>query len=279
MRKYIVILILFITVSIKAQDIHTVITGAASNTSGAITTTTDGGYVAVGSMKLLRKDCPYIVKLSSTGAIQWAKAITNSSFNTDDLSGILQTSDGGFLLSGSQLIKIDSFGNVEWYKFEYSGKAIQTSDGGYAICGSVHGNSGTVTQFIKLDGTGNYEWHVSYIDTTGKETGATITTAIEAQDGYYVFGEASRVSNTPRQMLTHISKAGTIIWHRGYSLNGTKTAFAAGLTRTTDNGFVMGCYTFPLSFSGTDDEADQLCIKLDSLGNVLWTIEIDGFSP
>ena len=50
------------------------------------------------------------------------------------------TSDGGYIIACSNLIKIDSEFNIQWSKpygdwFAYS--VIQTSDGGYALAGTI----------------------------------------------------------------------------------------------------------------------------------------------
>lgn len=49
---------------------------------------------------------------------------------------MVQSPDGGYVIAGSYLVKIDSSGNVQWNKTYGGGSVVLTSDGGYAIAGS-----------------------------------------------------------------------------------------------------------------------------------------------
>lgn len=164
----------------------------------AIRPTSDGGYIVAGYTKSNDADVSgnhgfgdtddaWIVKLSSTGAIQWQKCYGSLGF--DVANDIRETPDGGFIFCGTNdsnsgdvsdnkgaydfwLTKIDANGTLMWNK-SYGGSAIEIAravrvapDGGYVVCGSTSSNSGDVSGFhgaadmwvIKTDASGSIQW-------------------------------------------------------------------------------------------------------------------------
>jgi len=133
----------------------------------------------------------WIIKYDKNGAIQWDKTIGGNS--EDNLTAIIQTSDGGYALIGTSssdisgektqnsrggldwwLVKLDANGNIKWDKTiggsgnEYIDYVIQAGDGSYILAGSsdspISGekteNSRGVTDYwvVKLDRNGNKYW-------------------------------------------------------------------------------------------------------------------------
>ncbi len=163
--------------------------------------TADGGYVTAGYSTSSNTgtltgvinngvEDGWVVKLDAAGNTTWQKLFGGS--NTDYLTPILQTADGGYLtaLASSSsntgtltgltnnggfdgwIIKLDASGNTTWQKLlggsndDYLYGCRQTLDGGYIVAGySNSSNSGTLTGitthgsndgwFIKLNATGN----------------------------------------------------------------------------------------------------------------------------
>jgi outer membrane protein assembly factor BamB len=140
--------------------------------------TTDGGYILVGhktTFSVSSSDI-YLLKTDANGNIIWSKTIggTNNDFGVS----IHQTTDGGFIITGSSrsfggtnfydvyLIKTDVTGNLVWSKCfgnadNQDGISVQqTTDGGYIVAGN------TRTQFansydiylIKTDSNGDSLW-------------------------------------------------------------------------------------------------------------------------
>ena len=153
--------------------------GNAYDGSGAIQQTSDGGYLIVGTTNSIDGDITYnhgdddvwLIKLSSTGNIDWKKTYGGSEY--DRAYDFDKTSDGGFIVLGSSvsidgdvsnktimdediwLLKLDSSGNIKWDK-SYGGSGNdwtsgfgdviqQTSDGGFVLIGSSISNDGDVT--------------------------------------------------------------------------------------------------------------------------------------
>jgi hypothetical protein len=159
--------------------------GDSSDWAGSVELTTDGGYIIAGSTKSFgagNHDI-YLIKTDSIGDTLWTK--TYGSGNDDYGYSVKQTSDGGYIISGSYnsnyfyLIKTNSIGDTLWTKTyfddnfnsfnEQSGYCVQqTIDGGYIIAGTAYafGLEGlTYTQIvlIKTNSTGDTLWTKFYI--------------------------------------------------------------------------------------------------------------------
>lgn len=167
--------------------------GSADDYLFSIQQTTDGGFIIGGSSSSdisgdktenSRGNYDYwILKLDSNGNIEWQKTYGGDSL--DDLNSIVETSDGGYLLSGNSessisgdrtvdqkgitdvwLIKIDDSGAIVWQN-SYGIALLQderglakTNDGGFVISSSVDFLDGRNQPFwiLKIDAFGNQVW-------------------------------------------------------------------------------------------------------------------------
>ena len=130
--------------------------------------TKDGGYALTGWSDSFISGVPslYVVKLDSSGTLQWGTAIGN--YNNG--YSIVQCNDGGYIAAGwSQfygagygdvyLVKLDSSGVVLWTKtfggdsLEKGYSIITTEDKGYAVAGFTksYGSGNEDVYIIKLD--------------------------------------------------------------------------------------------------------------------------------
>ena len=134
--------------------------------------TTDGGFIALGGRDATAwdtgGDC-WLVKTDHNGNLQWDRTFGGS--KTDNGHGILQTTDGGFIISAitesfgagsadAWVIKTDANGIEQWNKtfggvsYDLAEKTIpQTSDGGFLLVGSTQsfGAGGRDGWLIKID--------------------------------------------------------------------------------------------------------------------------------
>lgn len=148
--------------------------GSNEDIARSVQPTPDGGYIVAGSTKSSNGDVTsnhgdadaWIVKLSSSGGIQWQKALGGIS---EDIARSIQlTADGGYILAGSTfsnngdvntnhggqdawVVKLNSSGAIQWQKpfggtFNEFINSIQlTADGNYIVAGQAISNNGDVT--------------------------------------------------------------------------------------------------------------------------------------
>lgn len=218
-----------------------------------IALTTDGGSIVAGYTFSNNGDVTgnhggadaWVVKLSSTGAIQWQRSLGGSA--DDKAFSVQQTTDGGYIMAGvtesndgdvaeshgiqdAWVVKLDSTGAIDW-QHPYGGtdddeamEIRQTSDGGYIMAGVAWSSNGDVSGLqggtdawvVKLDGSGILQWQ--------------------------------------------------------HALGGTDFDGATGIEQTTDGGYIMAGYSDSNDgeVSGNHGGGDAWVVKLDGLGNLQW---------
>jgi hypothetical protein len=149
--------------------------GTGSDIGYSVVQTTDGGYAVVGYTRSFGAGyCDlFLVKLSSSGSLEWAKAVGGG--NHDFGYSVIQTTDGGCAVvgytksfgAGSEdlfLLKFSSTGSVEWARTvggsdsdHYGRSVVQTTDGGYAMVGGTNsfGAGSNDLLLVKFDRYGN----------------------------------------------------------------------------------------------------------------------------
>lgn len=140
---------------------------------------TDGGFIVAGNSFSSDGDVTghhgtdstsdyWIVKIDSTGGVQWQKSYGGS--NNDIASSIVQTDDGGYVIAGGSnstdgdvtgnhgnydcwIVKIDGQGQIQWQK-SLGGRSLdaaysiqQTVDKGYIMAGTTMSENGDVINF------------------------------------------------------------------------------------------------------------------------------------
>ncbi|HTY75200.1 MAG TPA: hypothetical protein VMD05_06510 [Candidatus Nanoarchaeia archaeon] len=187
---------------------------------------------------------------------------------------VLQTSDGGFMISGVNfsstiLIKTDSGGNLLWTRsYELGGTntslpyLIQTKNGGYALGGTIN-NEYVV---VKVDSVGIIEWHKSFfLD----EPYNSFRGFVQTSDGGYAFvGTFSPPQNATHAVgqiwFVKIDSSGNMQWNK--TIVGPQGDFANSIVQNSDGGYAIFCTSWE---SETLPSAFKI-IKTDSNGNELW---------
>jgi hypothetical protein len=141
---------------------------AGNDAANSVRQTSDGGYIVAGGTHSFSAGWGdiFLIKTNASGNLQWAKTYGGTS--EDWASSVQQTSDGGYIVAGYTasfgagggdvfLVKIDTFGNLQWVK-TYGGTGSdqarsvqQTSDGGYIVAGWTGSN----VFLIKTDANGD----------------------------------------------------------------------------------------------------------------------------
>ena len=174
--------------------------GAKSDRAYSVIQTPDGGFVVAGNTLSFGAGGvdALVLKLSSSGELQWAKTFGGSSEETARC--IIPTSDGGFAVAGWTfsagagrcdvlVLKLAADGNLQWARTfggvddERGFSIVETSDGGYAVAG--HTTSFGVGSYdfliLKLTSDGVLQW-ASTFGTSGEDH---LTSIIQNPDTTY----------------------------------------------------------------------------------------------
>lgn len=256
--------------------------GNGEEMSLSIIKTSDGGYASCGHIRPAGIEFSdyYIVKLDSGCSLLWNKSINRA--NNDYALSVIQTNDGGYVLSGISatggifssdmlITKLNSAGNHQWSKTyggthdEVAYTIIQTTDGGLAFAG--YSNSFgpyNLFNFIKTDIDGNIQWN-RLIGESG--TGSHIYSIKQTTDGGYVLaGEHTPTGTGDYDMyIVKLNSSGTIQWTR--TVRGTGYDMANSIIQTSDGSYLLAGYTNSYG-AGSND---MYIVKLNSSGVLQWS--------
>ncbi len=270
-----------------------------STPSGLIRPTSDGGATFAGNAQFGcpatgQTSCATIVRVDSTGRVQWANDLqfsTSSSYGPLTWPLDLQTtSDGGTVVTGYAfapgasynpfVAKLSSTGQVQWQHvyvdpnsgYSYAVGVRQTPDGGYAVAGEV---SYTITSsytesdiaVFKLDSTGNLIWQHSYL--VGTDSYAE-SLALTSDGGFIVGGLVSINTSTSYSsavLLLKLDSLGNALFAKTYVPTGSISDLTiAEVQQTTDGGYAFAGHYF----ENTIYDQRAWLVKTDSAGNVQW---------
>ena len=283
--------------------------GSLGEDAFSIYQSVDGGYVLVGNTQSNDGDVSgnhgnvddvWVVKLNSSGIIQWQKCLGGSAY--DYATSIQQTTDGGYILTGytqsnngdvsgnhgsspfvdAWVVKLNSLGNLQWQKClggtsdDYGYSIIQTTDGGYILAsitssndGDIIGNHGNEDIWaVKLSSLGNIQWQKCLGGTSG-DGGYSIK---QITDGGYVIagqtfsnnGDVSGYHGYGDMWVLKLNSLGNIQWQN--CLGGTITERALSFQETTDGGYILAGYTESNNgdVSGNHGNSDAWVVKLSA---------------
>jgi hypothetical protein len=240
--------------------------------------TTDGGYVFAGySTDSLQDANMTVVKLDSTGNVQWGKTYGDAEWNA--ARHIEQTPDGGYIIAGySQnmttyityvsLMKISSTGTLTWVKkygnvlTSYPYYVRPTNDGGYILIGFTNSFSGSRTFLIKTDNSGVIQWMKIYTAVDGWMVDQLL-------NGDYVFTGFAY----PNAVLVKTNSVGDTLWAKSYDTPLSILNLAFSLKPTTDGGFV---FCGEIDFLA--DTGSIYLVKTDSSGSGVCFNNIQNFT-
>lgn len=291
--------------------------GSESDRATSVQQTSDGGFIVTGYTYSNNGDVSnnhgasdiWVVKLDNSGNLQWEKSY-GTGLN-DSGTSVKETSDGGYIVTGTswinsnlsddyKVLKLDSSGNVQWQK-NYGGSKsdwgqsiIQTSDEGYIIVGGSYSNNGDVTGhhgsteyldcwIVKLDTTGNIQWQKS-LGGSLNDIGYSIQ---QTTDGGYIVSATSWSNDgdvsghhgntqTSDYWIVKLDTTGNIQWEK--SLGGSGSERTESIQQTLDGGFIIAGYSDSVDgdVSGDDDSYKYWIVKLDKFGNIHWEKSFGG---
>lgn len=296
--------------------------GSSYENALCIRQTSDGGYIFAGNTWSNDGDVTnnhgiadaWIVKLNSSGNIQWQKTYGGS--RIEEVFSIEQTSDGGYILAGETqsfdgditffqggsdywVLKLDNSGNLQWQK-TYGGSrpdvgisVKQTNDGGYIIGGSIYSTDGDVTGnhgpeydcwVIKITSSGSIQWERSL----GGYSIESLSAIRQTNDGGYIIcaeaasndGDLTFNNGASDYWVVKLNSSGNIQWQRTYG--GSDFDYPFDIYQTSDGGYIVGGATASNDgdVSGLhapgNGVGDFWVVKLDATGNIVWQKVLGG---
>ncbi|WP_348812725.1 T9SS type A sorting domain-containing protein [Flavobacterium maritimum] len=265
--------------------------------------TTDGGYIVAGYTGSIDGDVTlnhggtdyWIVKLDSTGTIQWQKTFGGS--GQDYASSTQQTADGGYIVAGSSnsydgdvtgnhgsydfwVVKLNATGTIQWQK-SLGGSFIddaysiqQTTDGGYIVAGNSNstdffiGNHGADDYWVvKLSTAGVIQWQKT-LGGSGDDKAFSIQ---QTADGGYIVagvtystdGDVTGNHGTYDYWIVRSDVTGTIQWQKTLGGSGDDRAFS--IQQTADGGYIIAGMSNSTDgdVTGNNGSYDYWIVKLE----------------
>lgn len=262
-----------------------------SDEPGSIALSNDGGYVIIGTVGSCNRDvvCAHdndslwIIKLNSTGILQWQKTYGSNCGNE-----IRSTADGGYVIAGKTnvnsgdcdavVLKIDSSGNQQWLKVfggnhqQEAVSVMPTSEGEYLVAFKDTQISGFDTTMLKLATNGDLIWQKNI----GGILGDRIYDMMIAADGNYILaGDIYNFDNGYYGMndalLIKTTPDGDLLWQKSYG--GTNSDLIKSVVALPDGGFAASGFTVSNNVGdiiGPHPNYDGWLFRVDADGNLLW---------
>jgi len=221
------------------------------------------GYIGTGFARCCYEDIK-LSKIGFNGQVIWNKVI-NGAADYNVGNAIVKTSDGGFaIIAGSvspdypnisdisDVLKFDSEGVLQWTK-QYGGgpgnALLQSSDNGFLIA-TLFG------YLIKTDSIGNHKWSEYFRNIE------SIDDVQRTIDHNYILLSGENTDSSVSAIK--IDTAGKILWSKTFTAAGHQFHGAAVLSISEGGYLITGTDFFESTNYG-------FIIKLDSLGNILWS--------
>jgi hypothetical protein len=250
--------------------------GRAQDGAYSVIQTSDGGYALAGYTDSFGAGSFdfWLVKTNSSGGMMWNQ--TYGGTGDDEVSCVIQTSDGGYALAGYTnsfgagsydfwLVKTDSSGNMVWNQTyggsgdDEAGCVIQTSNG-YALAGITNSTGAGSYDFwlIRTDSFGTSQWSQTY----GGAYDEVVTALVQTSDGGYALGglTGSYGAGDIDYWLVKTTSSGSTQWSQTYGGSGDDEA--SSLVQTSDGGYALA----GLTASYGAGSYDAFLVNTDSSG-------------
>jgi len=250
----------------------------------------------------------WVVKVDSSGNIEWSKCLGGSSVEFAD--GIDIAKDSGYFCQGYTgsndgdvtgnhgfydywVVKLDRSGNIRWKKTlggsdnDLGLCVSSTVDRGAIVGGFTYSNDGDVqcmrhgngdSWVVKLDSLGQIEWENCY----GGSQNDNVNSIISTSDNGYIFtgitysndGDVSGNHGNGDFWVVKIDHLGNLIWQKCFG--GSELDGPYFIKQSIDGNYFIGGDTYSKdgdvhgNHSINTSNADMWLIKIDTLGNLLW---------
>lgn len=288
--------------------------GSSSDTAASIKTTSDGGYIIIGTAFSTDGDVAgnkgngdiWVIKINAIGSVQWQKTFGGT--KTDIASTIEQNPDGSYYILGSTysndgdvsqnigesdfwVLKINTTGAIQWQKTfgsttdDYANKLQLTNDGAILISGNsflerARFGSTPEIYILKISSNGDLQWQKTF----GGSNDDFVNQIISTKDGGYLFGgyststdgDLSRNLGHLDMWVVKITADGTISWQK--SIGGVKWDIINSLQETSEGGYIAIGETASVNnvFKEGKGLIDIGIVKLSTNGTIEWSKTIGG---
>jgi hypothetical protein len=233
--------------------------------------TSDGGFLMAGQVG--SSSDGLIVKVDSTGAVQWSKRYGNTPGGGYAFNRVIATTDGGYAIAGiwgngMGLVKLDSGGSITFSK-RYKGTTtdpnnaavdlIEVSDG-YVVLGvQTDSTPQSDIRLLKTDLNGGFVWEKTYGGPNNETPGGLASTG----DGGFIFTGMTESFGGEQVWVVRVDSSGAIVWQKSYVDTYSATHVCAGnkIIPTADGGFLV---------AGLVATGDAGLYKLDTNGVLKW---------
>ncbi len=252
----------------------------------SIDITSDGGFIIAGQTQSFGADSAdvYLIRTDSDGDSLWAT--TYGGTGNDIGWSVKQTSDGGYIITGSTssfgagshdvwLLKTDSNGDTAWTMtyggtdYDVARSVQQTPDGGYIITGTTwsFGPGEYDVYLIKTNSSGDTAWTRTY-GSALYDYGYSVD--VTSDSGYIIAGcwqTTAHPNDNKAVYLVKTDTGGNALWSKQIPVPWPyvwEEAFS--VQQTSDDGYIIGGFSDP--YYGQSNYA--LLIKTDAAGDTLW---------
>ena len=256
--------------------------GKKKDYAKAITRTSDGNFIAVGSSESFSEGGDldvYVVKFDTEGKRAWQKNFGGK--EKDEAKAVVAVNNGGVLVAGYTesygkgrrdvyILYIDKNGKEIWSKAiggesDDDAYAITlTADGGFVVAGGTESYGAGRSDFymLKFDGKGKFLWDKIYGEDNEDVIHAITPTP---EGGFVVAGKTGSFGSKHSDIdIIKYDKKGNQVWHRIYGFKSKE--WANSITRISGGGYLVAGTTKSFGFG----KFDFYLLELDSEGHSVW---------
>ena len=227
--------------------------GDGDHTCAWVQQTSDGGYIITGSSIHYNSGnitwYAYLLKVKSDGTTEWendyGEPVDGYNYSYCFGNSVQQTSDGGYIITGSSmpsekiggqvyLVKVTADGTMEWENDYGEGvgnggnSVLQTSDGGYIITGYTWPTDNYFHPYlVKVSSDGTMEWQ----NTCPGSDGSGYSVKQTSDGGYIITGSTGENGLTPASLiyLAKFKPNGMMDWQNTYIPNNDSDPGTGGM--------------------------------------------------
>jgi uncharacterized delta-60 repeat protein len=240
--------------------------GSSDDRGNCVQVTSDGGFIIAGETRSYGagENDAYLIKTNSSGSIDWQYTFGGS--DNDRAFSVVQTSDGGYILTGHTessgagyydvfTVKTDSLGISQWEKTcggigNDRGYGVLETSGGYIIAGftTSFGAGQSDVYLIKTYANGDTNW----TNTFGGLDWDRGYSLIELPNGEFVIaGFTHSIGAGDGDIyLLKSSPTGSLVWSEAWG--GVNNEEANSVILTSDGGYLITGFTASFGAGGED---------------------------